>query len=950
MPIPQLKPKIRFDKSWRENWHLKKVKKRKEWWEHLTSRWLPILSILILGGGIVGLAAFAWFSRDLPDPNKLIERSVAQSTKIYARDEKTLLYEIHGDQNRTAINLADIASDAKNATIAVEDKNFYQHKGFSLPRIFKALVIDVIQRKKAQGASTITQQFVKNAILTTEKSWTRKFKEIVLAYQIERKFSKDEILKMYFNEIPYGSSLYGIEAASQSFFGKSAKDLSLAQGALLAAIPQAPTYYSPYGTHTDALVARQKMIIDLMVEQKYITQEQGDEAKKTDILKEIKPKRENILAPHFVMYVKEMLAEKYGDKEIEQGGMKVITTLDYDLQKIAEEEIEKGATKFEKYGATNAALVSLDVKTGEVLAMVGSKDYFNADIDGNVNVTLRPRQPGSSFKPFVYATAFKEGYTPETILFDLNTVFKTDAKDYIPKNYDLAEHGPITMRKALQGSLNIPAVKTLYLAGLNNVLDLAESFGYTTFTDRSRFGLSLVLGGGEVKLIEHTNAYAILAREGEKINYSSILRIEDANGKILEKHTQEKKNRVLDQEIARQMSKVLSDNDSRAYIFGANNYLTLGNRPVAAKTGTTDDYRDAWTLGYTPTLVTGVWVGNNNNDEMKRGADGSVIAAPIWNGFMKRALAGKPVEYFKDFKGIETDKPILNGKLTGETPIKVDSVTGKQIPNSCLADWPASFVAEKTVKAVHNILYYVKKEDPRGDPPSDPLSDPQYANWEAPVQKWATDHGYIETMPDLEICSLRSQENLPQINFSAPINNETVTQSPINFTVQVSGSQAISKVEYYIDKTPVGENSVSPYSLAYDASALANGYHDIDAVVTDAVGNTNQASVSINYLPTTAATSLYFISPKQGAEIPMASFPLTIQASAFDPKGVKQVTFAFQNSGGQETIITTLSNPATTNVSAVWPAVPVGSYKLYMTLENAEGNKTQTDYLTVTVK
>jgi membrane peptidoglycan carboxypeptidase len=245
MPIPQLKPSFHFDRSWRENWHLKKAKKRKEWWEHLTSRWLPILAILILGSGIIGLGVFAWFSRDLPDPNKLIERSVAQSTKIFARDEKTLLYEIHGDQNRTAVNLTDITADAKNATIAVEDKNFYQHKGFSLPRIFKALLIDVIQRKKAQGASTITQQFVKNAILTTEKSWTRKFKEIVLAYQIERKFSKDEILKMYFNEIPYGSSLYGIEAAAMSFFGKSAKDLSLAQGALLAAIPQAPTYYSP---------------------------------------------------------------------------------------------------------------------------------------------------------------------------------------------------------------------------------------------------------------------------------------------------------------------------------------------------------------------------------------------------------------------------------------------------------------------------------------------------------------------------------------------------------------------------------------------------------------------------------------------------------------------------------------------------------------------------------
>ena len=950
MPIPQLKLKVRFDKSWRENWHLRRSRKRKEWWQHLTTRWLPILAILVLGGSIIGLASFAWFSRDLPDPNRLIERSLAQSTKIYARDEKTLLYEIHGDQNRTAVNLNEISPNAINATIAVEDKNFYQHKGFSLPRIFKALLIDVIQRKKVQGASTITQQFVKNAILTNEKSWTRKFKEIVLAYQIERKFSKDEILKMYFNEIPYGSSLYGIEAAAQSFLGKNAKDLNLAESALLAAIPQAPTYYSPYGVHTDRLIARQKMILDLMTEQKYITPEQAAEAKNIEILKEVKPKRENILAPHFVMYIKELLAGKYGDKEIEQGGLKVVTTLDYNLQKIAEEEIQKGTAKFEKYGASNAALVSLDVKTGEILAMVGSRDYFNTDIDGNVNVTLRPRQPGSSFKPFVYATAFKTGYTPETILFDLNTVFKTDTKDYIPKNYDLKEHGPVTLRKALQGSLNIPAVKTLYLAGLDKVLDLAESFGYTTFAERSRFGLSLVLGGGEVKLLEHTNAFAVFAREGEKINYSSILKIEDAKGKILEKHSPEKANRVIDLEIARQMNKVLSDNDSRAYIFGASNYLTLGGRPVGAKTGTTDDYRDAWTIGYTPSLVTGVWVGNNNNDEMHRGADGSVIAAPIWNGFMKRALQGKPVEYFKDFKGIETNKPVLNGQLTGEVPIKVDKVTQKQIPASCLETWPKEFVQDKIVKAVHNILYYVIKDDPRGPLPSDPQSDPQYAGWEAPVQKWAKDNGYIETLPAPEDCSLRSSANLPQINLATPQNNETITASSFTITPTVSGPQNITGVDYLIDNSLIAQITVQPFAFTFNAAGLTNGYHTLTAIVHDQVENSNQTTININLMLSQSTTTLYFVTPAQNTVLSGTDFPYEIKAYAADPKGIKTLTYIQRNSAGLETTINTVASPVANEVSVTWETVTADTYQLYLILENIEGNKTQSDFLTVTVK
>jgi len=948
MPIPQLKPKKGFERSWKQTTRFKKKQKRKQWLERFLSNWLPIIAILIILGGLTMLALFAWFSRDLPSPNKLIERSIAQSTKIYARDEKTLLYEIHGDEKRTMVNLGEISDYAKWAHIAIEDKNFYEHKGFSLPRIFKALIIDILQRKKAQGASTITQQLVKNAILTKEKSWVRKIKELVLAYQIERKFSKDEILKMYFNEIPYGSNIYGIEAAAQSFFGKNAKDLTIEEAALLAAIPRATTYYSPYGSHTDKLLARQKYIIDLMVKQNYITKEEGEAAKKVNILEKIKPRRENILAPHFVMYVRDILAQKYGDKEIEQGGLKVITTLDYKLQKIAEEEIEKGMSKIERYGGSNAALVALDVKTGEILAMVGSKDYFDKTIDGNVNVALRPRQPGSSFKPIVYTKAFEKGYTPETILFDLVTTFKTDTKDYTPKNYDLREHGPVTMREALQASLNIPAVKTLYLTGVNNVLDLAEKLGYTTLSDRSRFGLSLVLGGGEVKLIEHVNAYATLAREGEKIPYSPILRIEDSKGKILEKHNEPKKIRVIDKEITRQMNKVLSDNSTRVKFWG-NTLLSLGSRPVAAKTGTTNDYRDAWTLGYTPSLAAGVWVGNNDNSAMRRGAAGLVLATPIWHGFMQRALEGTKIEYFPDFKEIKTDKAILKGKLEGDIPIKVDKITKKKIPTSCLKDWPKEFIEEETIKSVHNILYYVKKDDPQGDYPDNPESDPQYENWETPVQKWAKEHGYLTQTPETENCELRSSENLPQISITSPQENETISNPEISFQVKTSGTYKINRVEYFIDGEYIGKSTKDPFSLVHNLSGLSNDFHDLTAKVFDEYENSNQTKITIKINLSKTLSSLYFISPQENSIHHLTDFPLSVEVFAYDPEGIDSVTLSSQNNNGEVEEIDKITEPQKTSLNFNWSEAKEGTYKIFITMTNKKGEKIQSDYLTVEI-
>ncbi|MSR85664.1 hypothetical protein EXS71_04515, partial [Candidatus Uhrbacteria bacterium] len=698
--------------------------------------------LIIVALGVLGLFIFAllaaWASRNLPDPNILTTHPFAQSTKIYDRTGTHLLYEIHGDEKRTLIKIEELPANAKQATISIEDKKFYEHHGIYWKGVVRATLINLFRGRAKQGASTLTQQLVKNAFLTRERTFTRKLKEFVLAFQLERTYTKDQILQLYFNEIPYGSNLYGIESAAQAFFGKSAKDLTLDESALLAAIPQAPDFYSPYGIglsgdNRSRLIARQRSILDLMVEQNYIKEDEATSAKQIETLKKLKPKNlGDIQAPHFVMYVRSQLIERYGEKQLEEGGLRVITTLDWDKQQAAKEAVEAGVeARGKKYGFNNAALVSLDPKTGQILAMVGSKDFFDTEHDGQVNVTLRPRQPGSSFKPIVYAAGFIRGYLPQTQLWDVTTLFKTDFKDYTPHNYDLKERGPVSIRQALQGSLNIPAVKMLYLVGVGHVLDFAENLGYTTFADRSRFGLALVLGGGEVKPIEHVAAFATFANEGTLYPTSAILKVEDSARQTLEEWKLSPGAIVMDPQVTRLISHVLSDNNARASVFGLSNYLTLPDRPVAAKTGTTNDYHDAWTLGYTPGLATAVWVGNNDNAAMNRGADGSVIAAPIWQAYMKAATKKMPIEMFTSPTTPTTNKPSLLGQVA-EQKISVNALNGKIVTSSTPPEW----VETHMYREAHSILYYVDKDDPTGPAPANPYTDPQFANWENAIQAW----------------------------------------------------------------------------------------------------------------------------------------------------------------------------------------------------------------------
>ncbi len=686
------------------------------------------------------VAVLAYFTKDLPDPNKLADQHVAESTKILDRTGQVVLYEIHGEENRTAISFKQMPDYIKKATLAAEDADFYNHHGLDFKAIARAVYEDIKGQSKSQGASTITQQLIKNSILTNQKTFTRKIKEAILSLELEQKFTKDEILEMYLNEIPYSANAYGIEAAAQTFFGKNAASLDLAECSLIAAIPKAPTYYSPYGTHTDDLVSRQAWVLDRMVELGYISDQEAKAAKEENAIKQVKEMHNEILAPHFVMYVKDWLVNKYGEDAVQQGGFKVITTLDFQKQQWAEEAVAKGVdNNIKNYNSHNAALVSIDPKKGEILAMVGSRDYFNKENDGNVNVAIRLRQPGSSFKPFAYATAFAKGYTPETMLFDVKTNFKVNNQDYIPQNFNGKFNGPVSMREALANSLNIPAVKTLYLAGVNDTVNLARDMGITTLKNPQQYGLALVLGGGGVTLLEETAAYGVFANDGVRVAPEAILRVEDAKGGIVyEKSNEVEKKQVVPTEIARTINDVLSDNSARAKVFGSHSALYIDGYRVAAKSGTTQEFRDGWTVGYTPEVVTGVWTGNNDNSPTTSG-EGVYVASPIWNEYMRKVLAGLPKEDFLSPSGNvkKSDKPMLNGKAEDSIEVLIDKKTGLLAEDGC----PDKYTKKKTFSNAHSILYYVDRTDPLGPIPKNPEADPQYKNWEDGVQKWYADKG-----------------------------------------------------------------------------------------------------------------------------------------------------------------------------------------------------------------
>lgn len=695
------------------------------------------LGIILFGVLVIWVSSFK-----IPSLDTIEARKISQSTKIYDNTGKILLYDVYQNAKRTVVPFEDISENIKMATVSIEDKDFYTHSGFKPTSFLRAIIINTLSAQFAQGGSTITQQVVKNSILVGDKTITRKIKEIALSLKIEKILSKNQILSMYLNENPYGGTVYGVEEASNVFFGKSSKDVTLAEAAYLAAIPQRPSYLSPYGQHKDVLDKRKNIVLAELLKDGKISNDEYLKAK-NEVVEFLPKSNFGIKAPHFVMFVKDYLESKYGRDVIEQGGLRVTTTLNYELQAKAEATALKYATINEKnFNGKNDAFIAIDPKTGGILTMVGSRNYFDKEIDGNFNVTTAKRQPGSTFKPFVYAQAFTKGYTPETVLFDLKTQFSTKCPKenmtsengcYSPNNYDDKFRGPMTLRDALAQSINVPAVKTLYLAGITDSINLAKNMGITNLGDANQYGLTLVLGGGEVSLLEMVSAYGVFATEGIRNPYVSIIKVEDRDGNILEE-IKPKPTQVLDTEVARKISDILSDNVARTPLYGPNSVIYFGDRQVAVKTGTTNDYKDAWTIGYTPSVVVGTWAGNNDNTSMAKKVSG-LIVAPMWREFMDEVLKVIPVETFTKPQNEDSYdlKPVLRGKWQGG----ISSV----VPNTINSNIPYESIQEVLTGGVHSILYWLDKDNPRGNTEVIPENDSQFERWEYPIRMWATSQG-----------------------------------------------------------------------------------------------------------------------------------------------------------------------------------------------------------------
>jgi len=882
---------------------------------------------LALFGSIFTLGAFAWLSRDLPDPNSLSIREIPLSTKIYDNTGENLLYEIAGEEKRTLVTLDEIPQYVVWATLTAEDRKFYDHGGIDFKGIARAIFVDVITLSRNQGASTITQQLVKNAILTNEKTFTRKFKELILAVALERRYTKDEIMQLYLNEIPYGSRNYGIQAAAETYFNKPAVELTLAESATLAAIPQATTYYL---NNPDELKSRRDWILGDMAELGYITQEEADAAMGEDTSIDLEIEDTN--ATHFVLWVKEQLEEEYTTKEVEQGGLTVITTINYDMQVAAQEAIVNNyEARGELYGFNNSGLVALDPKNGHILAMVGSRDYSDDEIDGKINVTVQPLQPGSSIKPIIYAAGFEKGYTPDSILWDVVTTFPSSTGAYTPKNYDLGEHGPVTIREAIQGSLNIPAVKMIYLIGVDSAINFAEKLGYSTLADRSRFGLSMVLGGAEVTLLDHVSAYSVFASEGTYREPISILKVTDSNGEVLQEYEDNKGEQVVDANITRMMSNILSDDVARAPFFGGGSYLTLGTRPVAAKTGTTNDYNDAWTIGYTPSLVAGVWTGNTDGSEMNRGSGGSTVAAPVWNEFMKSALEGTAVEYFTAPEIPTTGKAILDGEIPSELVV-IDKASGKLATDRT----PESYREEKNCGEYHTILHYVIPSDPKGKVPEENERDSAYTTWETAVQNYITT--YNDKLKDgeapLEACEVPTEEddlhikaNEPEIKIDSPEKNDDLSRE-FKVDIEAGAPRGISRIEYQIDGTTIKTSSSSSGVNITLPSWVNVGSHTLKVIAYDNIDNSSGDEVDINVTEAGASASARITNPFSGQEIEMTGDAYTVVVEISNVSEVSALTLTANNlwTGASE-IIHETSSPTSVN-TILWTIAAEADYQI----------------------
>ncbi len=802
---------------------------------------IGVILFFIASFVVVPLLAFG-----LPSPDKVVRRE-GFSTKILDRNGD-VLYDIFADERRTPVTLEQVPDYLEQATVAIEDKNFYKHGGFDPTGMLRGLT-RVFTRGRAQGGSTLTQQLVKNVLLTPERSITRKIREFVLAIQIERKYEKDEILQMYLNEAPYGGTAWGVEAAAETYYGKSVGELSLVESAILAGMPQRPSAYSPYSSTPDAYIERTAQVLRRMREDDYISKEQ-EEAAVTQLPNVVFQERgASFKAPHFVQYVQKILVERYGEAVVEQGGLRVTTTLDLELQEEAQSIVKAEIDKVKGLAISNGAASVIDPETGEILAMVGSRGFNDPEIDGQVNVTVAQRQPGSAIKPITYATAFKKGYTPATMIMDVPTEFPGGAGQptYKPVNYDGEYRGPMHIRHALGNSINVVAVKMLAMVGIRDTLETAYDLGLTTLEPiketLSRVGLSLALGGGEVRLLDLTAAYGAFMNGGYRVEPVAILKVEDADGKVLEEVKPKKGKRVLDEQHAFLIADILSDNSARTEVFGPNSQLNIPG--VAVKTGTTNDKRDNWTVGGNGNAVVGVWVGNNDNSPMLQVASGVSGASPIWRRIVTKALEGKPKTAFETPNGItQTSVDVVSGYRAHDGfPSRLEYFAKGTEPSGddpihtrlrvCKSDGKLATPSDIAAGNYEEKEYFVlKEEDPTGGINGQNM-------WQKGILDWISTQSDARYRPPTDYCGSANPVNVEFIN-----PKDRTSNLANNFEIRISAASTseIVQVELEVDGVKVRTFTKPPFTENVN---LDDGVHTLRAKARDKDGKESDRQINI---------------------------------------------------------------------------------------------------------